>query len=64
MQETWIRSLAQEDPTRKERSPRAATIELLLRAQLAQLLKPKHPKACAPQQEKPPQGEACTPQSD
>ena len=31
MQETWIRSLAQEDPTRKEqRSPRAATIEPVL----------------------------------
>ena len=49
IQETQVQSLGKEDPTCNR-----ATTE----APLPQLLKPKHPRACSPQQEKPQQWEA------
>ena len=52
IQGTWVWSLVREDPT----CCRAT------KPMCPQLLRPTHPKACAPQQEKPPQWEARTPQ--
>ena len=71
MQETQVRCLDQEDPTccgtTKPRSPKL--LSLCSRAQEPQLLSPcvlcnyqTLPRACAPQQEKLPLGEARTPQ--
>ena len=70
MQETWVQSLGQEDPT----CPRAAkpvchryqacALELVScngGAHVPQLLKSEHPRACALQQEKPPQWETHAP---
>ena len=59
VQETRVRSLVQEDPTCLEA---AKPVGLCSRARgpqlpscVLQLLKPEHPRACALQQEKPPQ---------
>ena len=51
MQGTWVRALVREDPTcRAATKPTFATTEA------------RAPRARAPQQERPPQREACTPQ--
>ena len=71
MQETWVPSLIWEDPTWHGAATLvchnywACALEPGNRnygAHVPQLLKPKHPRARALQQEKPPQWEANTPQ--
>jgi len=71
MQETWIWSLGWEDliyqgankPMPHKYWARVPQIlSLCSGAQELQLLKPMHPKACAPQQKEPPQWEAWAPQ--
>ena len=72
MQETWVWSLVWEDPTfRGATKPETQLSSLCSRAQKLQLLCPhaattesKHPRACAPQQEKSVQCEVHTPQLD
>ena len=56
MQETWIRSLAQEDPTcHREAKPMCHNYEAPVRSRAPkpQLLKPTHSRAHTLQQEKP-----------
>ena len=60
MPETWVRSLGWEDP--RYQAPQL--LSLCFGAQEPQLLKPMPPKACAPQQEEPPQWAASTPQPE
>ena len=65
MQETWIRSLAQEDPTcHREAKPMCHNSEAPVRSRAPkpQLLKPMHSRAHTPQQEKPLQWKAYAPQ--
>ena len=58
MQETWVRSLVREDPTGQGASL-ARGPQLLSLCSRARALKSLSPQACAPQQKKPPQREAC-----
>ena len=69
VQETWVQSLVQEDPVCHEAAEPvghdfwACAVEpasCACWARVPLLLKPAHPGACAPQQEKPPQWEACS----
>ena len=62
MQETQVRSLVPEDPTCPGASKPVChnCLDLCSRAWEPQLLKPSGPRACAPQQETPPQWEALT----
>ena len=56
MQETWVQSLIQEDPTcYGATEPVHHILNLCPRSWEPQLLKPSHPGAYAPQQDKPPQ---------
>ena len=66
MQGTWVLSLVWEDPTRcrgvtkssKLLSPRSRARELQLLSLLVAMTEAHAPRACALQQERPPQGEA------
>ena len=59
VQETWVQSPIQNTPHDAEQlSPVVQLLRLCSRARVLQLLKPTCPRACVPQQEKPPQWEA------